>query len=242
MRGSCPWRSRRVSPGARRRRASGTPGTRFRSISLVEQVARRRSNFPPSKRSAPSTRRGSSPSPRRSSRATSSGCHGPPVGQLRAVRAPTARPARARSPRWPRLPSGCRSARSRCRAASASRYWMPTSMFVRSPRSVTSPGAAPRAGPPPSPARRRACGRSGCGRASGRRRPPWRSPPGPDAPPRCRRGPSPTSRSLSCAHLLQRRLVGLRIVLDRDLRRHAAHGVDAAAVAGLDHQQRVGVA
>ena len=41
-------------------------------------------------------------------------------------------------------------------------------------------------------------------------------------------------------HLLQRLFVGLRVVLDRDLRGHAADGVDAAAVAGLDRQQRVG--
>ena len=42
------------------------------------------------------------------------------------------------------------------------------------------------------------------------------------------------------AHLGERRLVGRRVVLDRDLRGHAAHGVDAAAVAGLDEELHVG--
>ena len=37
--------------------------------------------------------------------------------RARVVVGATARPARARSPRSPRLPSGCRAARSRCRAA-----------------------------------------------------------------------------------------------------------------------------
>ena len=46
--------------------------------------------------------------------------------------------------------------------------------------------------------------------------------------------PSLASRSLSARTLRERRLVGLGIVLDRDLRGHAAHGVNAAAVAGLD--------
>ena len=36
------------------------------------------------------------------------------------------------------------------------------------------------------------------------------------------------------AHLAERLFVGVRIVLDRDLRRHAADGMGAAAVAGLD--------
>ena len=40
------------------------------------------------------------------------------------------------------------------------------------------------------------------------------------------------------AHLGERGVVGGRIVLDRNLRRHAAHRVDAAAVAGLDEQLR----
>ena len=35
------------------------------------------------------------------------------------------------------------------------------------------------------------------------------------------------------AHLVERRVVGGRVVLDRDLRGHAAHGVGAAAMAGL---------
>jgi hypothetical protein len=34
--------------------------------------------------------------------------------------------------------------------------------------------------------------------------------------------------------------IGLGVVLDRDLRRHAAHGEGAAAMAGLDQQQRIG--
>ena len=41
------------------------------------------------------------------------------------------------------------------------------------------------------------------------------------------------------AHLLHRRLVSRRIVADRDLRRHAAHRVNVAPVAGLDQQQTV---
>ena len=43
------------------------------------------------------------------------------------------------------------------------------------------------------------------------------------------------------AHLGEGGLVGARVALDRDLRRHAAHGEGAAAVAGLDQQQRIGV-
>ena len=43
------------------------------------------------------------------------------------------------------------------------------------------------------------------------------------------------------ADLGERRLVGFGVALDRDLRRHAAHGEGAAAVAGLDEQQRIGV-
>ena len=43
------------------------------------------------------------------------------------------------------------------------------------------------------------------------------------------------------AHLGEGRLVGARVALDRDLRRHAAHGEGAAAVAGLDQLQRIGV-
>ena len=46
----------------------------------------------------------------------------------------------------------------------------------------------------------------------------------------------PHLAQLVCAHLLERRLVRRRIVLDRNLRRHAAHRVDAAAMAGLDQQ------
>ena len=42
-------------------------------------------------------------------------------------------------------------------------------------------------------------------------------------------------------HLLQRLLVRRRIILDRNLRRHASHGVNAAAVAGLDQQFDVGI-
>ena len=41
------------------------------------------------------------------------------------------------------------------------------------------------------------------------------------------------------AHFLDRSRVRGRVVLDRDLRGHAAHRVRAAAVAGLDEQQRV---
>ena len=40
------------------------------------------------------------------------------------------------------------------------------------------------------------------------------------------------------AHLRERRLVRRRVVLDRDLRGHAAHRVHAAAVAGLDEELR----
>ena len=42
------------------------------------------------------------------------------------------------------------------------------------------------------------------------------------------------------AHLRERLLVGRRVVLDRDLGRHAADRVRVARVAGLDRQQRVG--
>ena len=46
---------------------------------------------------------------------------------------------------------------------------------------------------------------------------------------------------LVLAHFFERRFICRRIVLDRDLRRHAAHGVDAAAVARLDQQVDVGL-
>ena len=54
--------------------------------------------------------------------------------------------------------------------------------------------------------------------------------------------PARTSRSLSWRTFSSACLIGCRIVLDRDLRRHAAHGVDAAPVAGLDQQVHVGAA
>ena len=40
-------------------------------------------------------------------------------------------------------------------------------------------------------------------------------------------------------YLGQRRLVGDGIVLDRNLRRHAAHGMGAALMTGLDEQPHV---
>ena len=43
------------------------------------------------------------------------------------------------------------------------------------------------------------------------------------------------------AHSRQRLFVGDRIAGDRDLRRHAAHRVRAAAMAGLDQQFRIGL-
>ena len=43
------------------------------------------------------------------------------------------------------------------------------------------------------------------------------------------------------ADFFESAVVGLRIVLDGHLRGHASHGVDAAAVAGLDEQLDVGV-
>ena len=44
------------------------------------------------------------------------------------------------------------------------------------------------------------------------------------------------------AHRGDRLLVGDRIALDGDERGHAAHGADAAAVAGLDQQLGIGCA
>ena len=38
------------------------------------------------------------------------------------------------------------------------------------------------------------------------------------------------------ANLFKGFLVGLRVVFDRNLRGHAAHGMDAAAMAGLDQE------
>ena len=46
---------------------------------------------------------------------------------------------------------------------------------------------------------------------------------------------------LVLAHFFERLFVGGGIVLDGNLRRHAAHGVNAAAVAGLDQQIHVGL-
>ena len=46
---------------------------------------------------------------------------------------------------------------------------------------------------------------------------------------------------LVVAHLIERRFVGGRIVLDGNLRGHAAHGVNFAAMAGLDQQLHVGL-
>ena len=51
--------------------------------------------------------------------------------------------------------------------------------------------------------------------------------------------PSVASRSLSARTLANASSLACRIVLDRDLRRHAAHRKRPAPVAGLDAQQRV---
>ncbi len=42
-------------------------------------------------------------------------------------------------------------------------------------------------------------------------------------------------------HFFERLFVRRRIVLDRNLRRHAAHGVNAAAMAGLNQQIHIGL-
>ncbi len=44
---------------------------------------------------------------------------------------------------------------------------------------------------------------------------------------------------LVLAHLEHGQFIGRRIILDGDLRRHAAHGMHTAPVAGLDQQQRI---
>ena len=54
--------------------------------------------------------------------------------------------------------------------------------------------------------------------------------------------PAPASRFLSARHRLDRALVGLGVLARRDQRRHAAHRVRAAPVAGLDQQLGVGAA
>ena len=41
-------------------------------------------------------------------------------------------------------------------------------------------------------------------------------------------------------HLCQRFIIGLRVVFDWNLRRHAAHRVSAAPMTGFDRQQRIG--
>ena len=66
------------------------------------------------------------------------------------------------------------------------------------------------------------------------RRPRARWRPGRDGRPRCRRGRRRTSRVLVGAHLGECRLVRRRIVLDGNLRGHAAHGVGPVAVADVD--------
>ena len=51
--------------------------------------------------------------------------------------------------------------------------------------------------------------------------------------------PKPPSRSLSSRHSRQRLLVGLRIVLDRNLGRHATHRECPAPMAGANQQLRI---
>ena len=51
----------------------------------------------------------------------------------------------------------------------------------------------------------------------------------------------PHFAELILPHFIERLLIGHRIVLDRHLRRHASHGVDSAAMAGLDQQIDIGL-
>ena len=112
-----------------------------------------------------------------------------PAVDPRAVAAATARPARARSPRWRRPPSGCRSARSRCRAATPRGTARRRQMLWRRPRSVIVPSGTASRSARGHARRRRAARAIWFGlRHVLRRTPPARSAPGRGARPRCRRG------------------------------------------------------
>ena len=154
--------------------------------------------------------------------------------------AATARPACARSPRWPRPPSGCRAARSRCPAArprgtgrrrgccgaARPRCACPRARGSRSARPTLHVLAlARRSGSAPGMCASKISMASGTRPGWATQVPSW---------------PSCTSRSLSARTLARAASFAARVVLDRDLRRHAAHRVDAAPVAGLDEELRVG--
>ena len=108
----------------------------------------------------------------------------------------TARAARGRSRRWPRLPSGCRSARSRCRPARRPCTGCPRRCCARSPASVISPrGTVSRSSAVTCTSSRR---RSiWLGRACGRRTPPWPTATRPGWATQVPSWPSPASRTLS---------------------------------------------
>jgi hypothetical protein len=118
-------------------------------------------------------------------------------------------------------------------------YWMPTLMLLRSPASVI--GASGRKS---SRSFAVTCTSSRCRRTG------WapacavehllRDRHQPGCATQVPSQPSVASRSLSARTLAIAASLAAGVVLDRDLRRHAAHRVRAAAVAGLHQQQRVG--
>ena len=157
-----------------------------------------------------------------------------------AASASTATPASARSRRSRRPPSGCRSAPRPAPRATRRCTGSPTLMLRRSPFSVigASGSNSSRSAAPTLTSSRffvaiwfgvgiRRSNASIATRNQARVRDP---------------GAVVAVRRLALLvglHLRERLVVGGRVVLHRDLRRHAAHRVDVAAVAGLDQQQRV---
>ena len=198
---TCSWRAPqwRVCDGSVlvaieqlvRGQRSGTPRS-FGACESRSKSSRASAKRPPSKRASPTSARMrciSSSTTRREALGLSSGV----PSTSGACGGATARPGRARSPRSPRPPSGCRAARSRCRAAT--------------PRGTGRRRARCGAGPPrcACPRARAAdpsrvdlhvvalARRAGSGPACARRRSRLRDRArGPGARPRCRRGrPSP---------------------------------------------------
>ena len=151
----------------------------------------------------------------------------------------TARPGRARSRRSRHPPSDCRSARSRCRAARPPDTGRRRSELWRRPRSVIVPaGTVSRSSAVTvTSSRWRAIWlapgirRSNTSLAIGTR---------PGCATQVPSWPSPASRSLSARTLASACVVGRGVVADRNLRRHAADRMGAAAMAGLDREQAVG--
>ena len=227
-----------------RRRIVRNSGSAVAVIMLVEQLGRRgRSDRRVVAVLAEASRRDHRRSPRQRRLSANSVAvdHGAAVVHAARRGGSTATPGCARSRRSRRPPSSCRSARSRCHRSQASRYCMPTLRFWRRPASVIDAlgdrCSSIVGGDIVVPAHLLQVDlvrRPACLELLERDRRPGRG-----ARPRCRRARRVASRFLSARTLAIAASLPSGVVLDRDLRRHAAHRVDAAPVAGLDQQLAV---